>query len=137
MNIEEAARDGRIADSFLAAEVKLFSNEKLLTWADYYCSKRFPSSGTLFLTSMRLVWIKWNRAWTLLGGDRPPVIEIALADIEGCRTGWSIWRIWGSAVVIRVRAESDEIRLLPLRGSTDVRAWAKAINDLRAKSASQ
>lgn len=88
----------------------------------------FPSYGRLFLTTKRLIWIRYR--WTL-----PLVTDVylPLARIQGWEIRptpwWWRWRPLFRAInrSIRVRTSSKTLEFLPRYTSEDADEWADAL----------
>jgi hypothetical protein len=132
MNLDEMTKARRISDGALATEIPLQVDEKVLTSADYYLIRWMFSwlRGTLYLTSTRLIWVRFNSLWIFNRGRT--VVAIPLSEIRLCSARWSLWRPLGRSIMeIDAEGEPNALRLLPVHFTTDTVEWAEAINGLR------
>ena len=121
----------KIADPLLVREFQLLPEETVLTKADFVLLK-FPSpDGTLFLTEIRLVWI---RSRLVFSWRSPAILEIPLHEVRQCQVRRSVWWSWRRALVIEY-GSGQAVRFWPNSG-TDAREWAQAIRDLVALQSS-
>jgi hypothetical protein len=85
---------------------------------------RFASSGTLNLTSRRLIWIR--EGLNLV--PRPPSVVVRLDDIENCSS-----QDWLGVHIARLRMRDGSRRTFRLFWGIRASELVKAINELRRK----
>ena len=129
----------RISSASLEETLNLDPGEEVLTWADF--TRGWSPSGTLFLTTLRLAWMKWKYApgywkytpgygekWPLLGNDKKS-IQIRLADVRSCEIARTWYRLLKASLKV-TRKDGPSDLFIPVHGNLDARAWKRAINDL-------
>jgi len=94
----------------------------------------FAALGRLFLTTKRLIWVRYR--WTL---PREADVYLPLAGIEGWEikpTPW--WWRWRWLKVIRrsleIRTASKTLEFLPRYASEDADEWAEALDEVMTEA---
>ena len=116
---------GKIADRWLTAQVELAAGETILFQRDmaYKRSWMLNPHRRLFLTTTRLIWIRWRAGFPI----GPKVIQIELRDIKRCGTVRPAWLVRRHAFAIEAGAQPETLQFLPLRDGSEAEAWREVV----------
>ncbi len=124
----EPRNAGEISKWWLAAQINLQRGESVI----HQCAAlrilagMTISYGTLFLTTDRLVWIKWRLS--------PPLakraIEILLTDVEEFALRPPGWKRRAAILEIKAQSGHKTTRFAPLWGEPEARRWVEIMQQV-------
>jgi len=119
---------------WLASSVELEDGETV-RYRGQIILRQSQTYGELFLTTRRLVWIRWRFAFPFVR----KLLEVPLSDIES----WSVerapwWRgagfVGSRRHMVRVRTTSRTFDLLPVYSGDDADDWAEALDEVMTEA---